>query len=48
MEWIVLEGGSNPISPFVCLSTLKHKAKYKKGSDGLLPIKTTCAKLLYF
>jgi hypothetical protein len=22
MEWIVLEGGSNPISPFVCLSTL--------------------------
>jgi hypothetical protein len=21
---------------------------YKKGSDGLLPIKTTCAKLLYF
>jgi hypothetical protein len=28
--------------------TTKHKAKYKKGSDGLLPIKTTCAKLLYF
>ena len=22
MEWIILEGGSNPISPFVCLSTL--------------------------
>ena len=22
MEWIVLEGGSNSISPFVCLSTL--------------------------
>jgi hypothetical protein len=21
-EWIVLEGGSNPISPFVCLSSL--------------------------
>jgi len=28
--------------------TIKYKAKYKKGSDGLLPIKTTCAKLLYF
>ena len=28
--------------------TTKHKAKYKKGSDGLLPIKTTCAKLFYF
>jgi hypothetical protein len=28
--------------------TTKHKAKYKKGSDGLLPIKTTCAKLPYF
>ena len=28
--------------------TTKHKAKYKKDSDGLLPIKTTCAKLLYF
>jgi hypothetical protein len=28
--------------------TTKHKAKYKKGSDGLLSIKTTCAKLLYF
>jgi hypothetical protein len=26
----------------------KHKAKYKKGPDGLLPIKTTRAKLLYF
>jgi hypothetical protein len=26
----------------------KHKAKYKKGLDGLLPIKTTCSKLLYF
>jgi hypothetical protein len=26
----------------------KHKTKYKKGPDGLLPIKTTCAKLLYF
>jgi hypothetical protein len=24
--------------------TTKHKAKYKKGSDGLLPIKMTCAK----
>jgi hypothetical protein len=68
MEWIVLEGGSNPISPFVCLSTLlslaserhfwlydyetvnatKHKKKEKKSSDGLLTIKMTCAKLLYF
>ena len=28
--------------------TTKHKAKYRKDSDGLLPIKTTCAKLLYF
>jgi hypothetical protein len=28
--------------------TTKHNAKYKKGSDGLLPIKMTCAKLLYF
>jgi hypothetical protein len=28
--------------------TTKHKAKYKKVSDGLLSIKTTCAKLLYF
>jgi hypothetical protein len=28
--------------------TSRDKAKYKKGSDGLLPIKTTCAKLLYF
>jgi hypothetical protein len=28
--------------------TTKHKAKYKKGSDGLLPIKTTCAKVLNF
>ena len=28
--------------------TTKHKAKYKKGSDGLLPIIMTCAKLLYF
>jgi hypothetical protein len=28
--------------------TTKHKAKYKKDSDGLLPIKTTCAKLPYF
>jgi hypothetical protein len=26
----------------------KQKAKYKKGSDDLLPIKATCAKLLYF
>jgi hypothetical protein len=25
-----------------------QKAKYKKGSDDLLPIKATCAKLLYF
>ena len=28
--------------------TTKHKAKYKKGSDGLPPIKTTCAKWHYF
>jgi hypothetical protein len=28
--------------------TTKHKAKYEKGSDGLLSIKTTCAKLFYF
>jgi hypothetical protein len=27
---------------------IKYKAKYNKSSDGLLPIKTTCAKLLYF
>jgi len=26
MEWIVLEGGANPISPFVCLSTLLRLA----------------------
>ena len=26
--------------------TTKYKAKYKKGSDGLLPIKTTCALFL--
>jgi hypothetical protein len=43
MEWIVLEGNRR----FKKITT-KHKAKYKKGSDGLLPIKTTCAKLLYF
>ena len=28
--------------------TTKYKTKYNKSSDGLLPIKTTCAKLLYF
>jgi hypothetical protein len=28
--------------------TTKHKAKFKKGSDGLPPIKTTCAKWLSF
>ena len=24
------------------------KEKYKKGADGFLPSKTTCAKVLYF
>ena len=28
--------------------TTKHKAKYTKGSDGLPPIKTTCAKGNFF
>jgi hypothetical protein len=29
-------------------SITKHKTKYKKRPGGLLPIKTTCDKLLYF
>ena len=30
------------------ISQLQIYTKYRKGSDGLPPIKTTCAKLLYF
>ena len=30
------------------ISQLQIYTKYTKGSDGLPPIKTTCAKLLYF
>jgi hypothetical protein len=46
MEWIVLEDGSNPISPFVCLSTLLSLAserhfgckKKKKNHDRTVNI----------